>query len=174
MASTASDSSSEGYFSFYAMVIDEAFHRGRDETGEGQSILGAQALQFRPAGASETADHAHGEAVVAGQGTLEQIPEVPVDQAADIGIRPIVQQEGGEAPEVAGRGRSPVNVPDDGGIIGLVEGGEGLRDVFRDHVFDQVREEHPAEGRGAAFVPDDEAAAVDVADDGLPVVMARV
>ena len=51
---------------------------------------------------------------------------------------------------------------------------ESFHQLLRDELLHEIRQEQPPEGRGAAFVADDEAAAMDVADDLFPVVMAGV
>ena len=84
------------------------------------------------------------------------------------------QDEGSQTAEIAGRGRVLIDIPDDRGIVRLVESGERLHQVLRDEILHEVRQEQPAEGCGAAFIADDETAAMDVPHNLFPVVMTGV
>ena len=150
------------------MIVDKSFHRGRDETGEGQAVSGPESLQLCPAGAAETAHHAHGETVIAREGSLEQVAEVPFHQSVHIGLSPVFQDERRQAPEVAGRCRALIDIPDDGSIVHFVKCRKRFHQLLRNQVLDEIREEKPAEGRCAALVANDETPAVDVPDNLSP------
>ena len=134
----------------------------------------ARQAQPKPPTTPTGADHAHGKPVVADQRPLEEIAEVSVDERIDIGIAPVLQDKGRQAAQVAGRSGTPVDVPDDGRIVRLVEGGELRRQSFRNEVLDQIGQEHLSQHGGAAFIADDETASVDVPDHFFAVILTGV